>query len=289
MTNLDSILKTRDITLPTKIHLVKPMIFPVVMYGCDNWTIKKAECWRTDVFVLWCWKRLLTVPWTARRSKQSILKEINPEYSLEGLMLRLKLQYFGHLMQRTDSLENIGKIGLRAEGKGDDRGWDGWMVSPTQWTWVWVNSKCWWWTGRPGMLQSMGSQGVRHDWANELNWSSVRGRQLLTLPLSPKHPLPSLTVQQLAILSFKPCPRVTPGEVGTTSSSLPAPKSKVTTLFHLPLQTCLVHCVTYLHSFLCHISLLAWWGQETCLIFFYIPSAKQNAWPNVTLHKSSLK
>ena len=105
MTNLDSILKSRDSTLPTKVHLVKAMVFPVVMYGCLSWTIKKAECQRTDVFELWCWKRLLRVPWTARRSNQSILREINTEYSLEGLILKLKFQYFGHLMQRTDSLE----------------------------------------------------------------------------------------------------------------------------------------------------------------------------------------
>ena len=105
MTNLDSIFKSRDITLPTKVHLVKAMIFPVVTYGCKSWTIKKAERWRIDVFELWCWRRLLRVPWTARRSNQSILKEISPGCSLEGLMLRLKLQYFGHLMHRTDSFE----------------------------------------------------------------------------------------------------------------------------------------------------------------------------------------
>ena len=105
MINLDSILKSRDITLPTKVHLVKAMVFPVVIYGCETWTIKKAECQRIDAFELWCWRRVLRVPWTARRSNQSILKEINPEYSLEGLMLKLKLQYFGHLMQTADSLE----------------------------------------------------------------------------------------------------------------------------------------------------------------------------------------
>ena len=113
MTNLDSILKNRDITLPTKVPLVKAMVFPVVIYGCESWTIKKAECQRTDAFELWCWRRLSRVTWTARRSSQSIIKEINPEYSLEGLMLKLKLQYFGHLMQRTDSLEKtlmLGKI-----------------------------------------------------------------------------------------------------------------------------------------------------------------------------------
>ena len=105
MTNLDSILKSRDISLPTKVHIVKAMVFPVVMYGCENWTIKKAECQRIDAFELWCWRILLRVPWTTSRCNQSILKEISPEYSLEGLMLKLKLQYFGHLMQRTDSLE----------------------------------------------------------------------------------------------------------------------------------------------------------------------------------------
>ena len=113
MTNLDSIFKSRDITLPTRVHLVKAMVFPVIMYGCESWTVKKAERRRIDAFELWCWKRLLSVPWTARRSNQSILKEISPEYSLEGLMLKLKLQYFGHLVQRSDSLEKtlmLGKI-----------------------------------------------------------------------------------------------------------------------------------------------------------------------------------
>ena len=116
MTNLDSILKSRDITLPTKIHLVKAMVLPVVMYGCESWTIKKAEHQRIDAFELWCWRRLLRGPWTARRSNKSILKEISPEYSWEGLMLKLKLQYFGHLMQRSDSLEKtlvLGKIESR--------------------------------------------------------------------------------------------------------------------------------------------------------------------------------
>ena len=111
MTNLDSIFKSRDITLPTKVHLVKAMVFPVVMYGCESWTVKKAECRRTDAFELWCWRRLLRVPWTARRSNQSILKEISPECSLEGLMLRLRLQYFGHLMRRVDSLEKTVMLG----------------------------------------------------------------------------------------------------------------------------------------------------------------------------------
>ena len=117
MTNLDNILKTRDITLPTKVRLVKDLVFPVVMYGCESWSIKKVECQRIDAFELCCWRRLLRVPWTASRSNQSILKEINPEYSLEGLMLKLKLQYFGHLMRRVDSLEKtlmLGGIGGRS-------------------------------------------------------------------------------------------------------------------------------------------------------------------------------
>ena len=135
MTNLDNVLKTRDITLPTKVHLVKAMVFPVVTNGCVSWNINRAEHWRTDDFELWCWKRLLRVPWTARRSNQSILREISLEHSLEGLMLRLKLQYFGHLMQRTDSLKKTLMLG-KAGGEGDDRGWDGWMASPTQWTWI---------------------------------------------------------------------------------------------------------------------------------------------------------
>ena len=121
MTNLDSILKSKDITLPTKVHRVKVMVFPVVMYGCESWTIKKAECQRTGAFELWCWTRLLRVPWTSRRSSQSILKEISPEYSWEGQMLKLKLQYFGHLMQRTDSLEKTLMLG-KIEGR-RKRGW----------------------------------------------------------------------------------------------------------------------------------------------------------------------
>ena len=123
MTNLDSILKSRDITLPTKVRLVKAMVFPVVMYGCDSWTVKKAECRRIHAFELWCWRRLLRVPWTARRSNWSILKEISPGCSLEGMMLKLKLQYFGHLMRRGDLLEKTLTLGgMGAGGEGDDRG-----------------------------------------------------------------------------------------------------------------------------------------------------------------------
>ena len=262
MTNLDSIFRSRDIILPTKIHIVKAIVFPVIMYGCESWIIKKAEGWRIDAFKLWCWRRLLRVPWTARRSKQSVIKEINFEYSLEGLMLKLKLQYFGHLMQKTDSLENtlmLGKIEGRkrrgwqktrrldgtpthwkwvwaSSGDGEGQGslaccsswscqeldtteqlnnnnnifiiridseteapilWspdaNSWLIGKYpdagkdwrqkgkrvtedemvgwhhwwQWTWTWANSGRWWGTGRPGVLQSMGSQRVRQDLVTE--------------------------------------------------------------------------------------------------------------------------
>ena len=136
MTNLGSILKSRHITLPAKVHLVKAMLFPVVMYGCESWTVKKAECWRIDAFELWCWRRFLGVPWTARRSNQSILKEISPACSLEGLMLTLATW----CKELTHWKRPWCWEGLGAGGEGDDRGWDGWMASLTRWTWVWVNS-----------------------------------------------------------------------------------------------------------------------------------------------------
>ena len=172
MTNLDSIFKSRDITLPTKVHLVKAMVFLVVMYGCESWTVKKAESRRIDAFELWCWRRLLRVPWTARRSNWSILKEISPGCSLEGLMLKLKLQYSGHLMRRVDLLEKtlmLGGIGGRRR-RGRQR---------MTWLEVIINlmdmslSKLqeWWWTGNPGVLQSMGLQRVVHDWAT--NWTEL--------------------------------------------------------------------------------------------------------------------
>ena len=152
--------------------------FPVVMYGCESWTVKKAEYQRIDAFELWCWRRLLRVTWAARRSNQSILKEISPGISLEGLMLKLKLQYFGHLMWRVDSLEKtIWWERLGAGGEEDDQGWDGWMASQTRWTWVWVNSRSWWWIGRPGVLQFMGSQRVGHNWVTELNWTEGEERE----------------------------------------------------------------------------------------------------------------
>ena len=151
------------------------MVFPVVMYGCERCIRKKAEHWRIDAFELWSWERLLRVLWTARRSNQSILKEISPEYSLEGLMLKLRLQYFVHLMQWPWCWER-----LKAGGEGDNRAWDGWMASPTRWTWVWVGSGSWWWTGKPGMLQSMGSQRVGQDWVTKLNWKLNLGIKLET-------------------------------------------------------------------------------------------------------------
>ena len=141
MTNVDSILKSRDITLLKIFHIAKSMIFPVVIYECESWTMKKAECQRTDVFQLWCWRGLLRIPCTARSLNQSILKEINPEYSLAGLMLKLKLQYFGHLIGRANSLKKtLIRERLKTGGEEGDRGWDGWIALPTQWLWIWANS-----------------------------------------------------------------------------------------------------------------------------------------------------
>ena len=143
------------------------MVFPVVMYECESWTIKKVECWRIYAFEQWCWRRVLRIVWMARRSNQSIQKEISPEYSLEGLILKLKLPYFGHLMRRTDSFEKT-LNNWRQEEKGMTEH-EIWMASLTQWTWVWISSRSWWWTGNPGLLQSMALQRVGHGWATELN------------------------------------------------------------------------------------------------------------------------
>ena len=170
MTNLDSILKSRDITLPTKDKGLSSltMIFPVVMYGCESWTIKKAECQRIDAFELWCWRILLRVPWTARRSNQSILKEINPEYSWKDWCWSLNSNILATWCEELIHWKRLWcREKLKAGGEGDNRGWDGWMASPTQQTRVWASSGSWWRTGKPGVLQSMGSQRVRHDSATE--------------------------------------------------------------------------------------------------------------------------
>ena len=174
MTNVDIILKNRDVTLPTKVHLVKAMVFPVVMYGWESWTVKKTECRRIDAFEVWYWRRLLRVPWTARRSNQSILKEISPNihwkdwcWSWNSNTLATWCEELTHWKRPWCCTR------LKAGGEGDDRGWGGWMASLTWWTWIWASSRSWWWTGKPGVLQSMGSQRVRHDWATELTETYV--------------------------------------------------------------------------------------------------------------------
>ena len=174
MTNLDSILKSRDITLPTKVRLVKVMVFPVIMYGCESCTVKKAECWKTYAFELWCWRRLLRVPWTAGRSNQSILKEISPGCSLKDWCWSWNSNTLATSWEELTHWKRVWCWeGLGAGGEGDHRGWDGWMASPTRWTWVWVSSGSLWWTGRPGVLQFMGSWRVGCNWVTELNWGYI--------------------------------------------------------------------------------------------------------------------
>ena len=169
MTNVDSILRCRDITLPTKVRLVKVMIFPVVMYGCEGWTIKKAEHRRTDAFELWCW-RLLRVPWTARRSNQSILREISPGVHWKDWCWSWNSNTLATWLEELTHLKGPWCWERMRAGEGDDGGWDGWMASPTQWSWVSVNSGSWWWTGRPGVLWFMGSQSGMTKW---LNWTEL--------------------------------------------------------------------------------------------------------------------
>ena len=169
MTNLDSILKSRDITLPTKVCLAKAMFFPVVMYGCESWTIKKAECRRIDAFELWYWKRLLRVPWTSRRSNKSTLMETSPDYSLEGLMLNLELQWLATWCEELTHLKRPWCCArLKAGGEGDDRWWAGWMASLTQWTWVWVSGV----GDRQGGLVCCSPWGRKEsDMTERLNWT----------------------------------------------------------------------------------------------------------------------
>ena len=206
MTNLDSLLKSRDITLPTKVSLVKAMVFPVVMYTCESGTIKKAECWRTDAFELWCWRRLLRVPWTARRSYQSILKEISPEYSLEGLKLKPKLQYFGTWCKELTHWKRPWCWERLKAGDGNDRGRDGWMASPTWWTWVWVSSRSWWWTGRPGQaVHGVAKSRTRlSDWT-ELMWLSHALLFVSLLTVAHQAPL-SMGFSRQEYCSKLPCP-----------------------------------------------------------------------------------
>ena len=183
MTNLDSVVKSRDITADKDLYNQSYMVFPVVIYGCEIWTIKKTEHWRIGAFALWCWRRLWRVPWTARTSNQSILKKsiLNIHWkdwcwSSNNLATRYKELFH---WKRCWFWER-----LKAGGEGDDRGWDHWIASLTQWTWVWVNSRSWWWTGRAGMMQSMGSQRVRHAWVTELNWTNCDRRFPLLHTLS---------------------------------------------------------------------------------------------------------
>ena len=173
MTNLDSIFKSRDIPLPTKVCLVKVMVFPMVMYGCESWTVKKAECWRIDAFELWCWRRLLRVPWTARRSNQSILKESNPKGNQSLIFIGRTDAEAETPILCPPHMKNCKSPWcwerLKTGGEGDNRGWHGCMVLPTGWTWVWASSGSWWWTGKPGVLQSMGSKESGRT--EQLNWT----------------------------------------------------------------------------------------------------------------------
>ena len=223
MTNLDSILKSRNITLPTKVCIVKPMIFPVIMYRCERWTIKKAECWKTEAFKL-CWRRLLRDPWTVRRWNQSILKGISPEFhwkdwcwSWSCSTLAIWCEESIH-WKRPWCWER-----LRAGGEGGDRGWDDWMTSLTQWTWVWANSRRWWRTEKPGMLQSLGSQRVGHDWVTEQLCNNKNNEKQV------KETYSNMEIELASSLQYPHSPQVTlshrlpPGGLSNRSLFTPSP------------------------------------------------------------------
>ena len=170
MTNLDSLLKSKNITLPTKVHLVQAIVFPVVMYGCESWTIRKAECWKIDDLEPWRWRRLLRAPWTAGRSNQSILKETVLNIHWKDWCWSCNSNTLATWYEELTQLKRPWCWGrLKAGGEGDDRGWNGWMALLTRWTWVWVVSRSWWWTGKSGVMHSMALQRVGHDWVTEMN------------------------------------------------------------------------------------------------------------------------
>ena len=199
-TNLDSILKIRDITLRTKVRLVKAMVFPAVMYGCESWILKKTEHQRIDAFELWCWRRPLRAPWTARGPNQSwiFIGRTNAEAETPILWPPDGKNW---LMWKRHWCWDRLKVFLKERGEGDYRGWDGWMASPTQWTWVWSSSGSWWWTGKPGVLQSMGSQRVGHNWVTKLNCCFIIQKWYYQLGIWRRIPLSLISVMPNAYLS----------------------------------------------------------------------------------------
>ena len=211
MTNLDSILKSRAITLPRMVHLVKAMVFPVVMYGCESWTLKKAEWWRIGAFELWCWRRLLRVPWTARRSNRSVLNEISPEYSLEGLMLKLKLQYFVHLMWRTDSLEKTLMLRKTEGGRRKGQQRMRWLDGITNSMDMSVSSQSWWWTG--GLLAAVQAVAESDMTERPTDWTNLNCSSVLSF-LRNLHPVSILAAPTYAPTSSH--------EYSLSSTSLPA-------------------------------------------------------------------
>ena len=220
MTKLDSILKSRDITLPTKVHLVKAMVFPVVMYGCESWTVKKAKHWRIDAFELWCWRRLLEVPWTAKRTNQSLLKETSPGCSLERLMLKLKLQYFGRLMRRVDSLAKTLMLG-GIEARRRRRGWqrtrcldgitDSMDMSLSELQELVMNREAW-----HAVIQ--GLQRVRHDLVTELNWTELTAIMLYFTALVLIYLIAGSVCFLITLIQFPLCPPPTPISGNHTSA-----------------------------------------------------------------------